>query len=137
MIPLNALSTVIDIYHITVGKKRSLGQPYGKLGDKKCDGCCIPGMWISNTGLAAISYITICTNGLNRQCYSHGMNYGQKYHFVIAQTEEGIFKIEKDGKVQEEVKNRNPKDYDNVKAYFSDPWQPGFVGCLSNLKVSK
>ena len=121
-------------------------QSYPKLsslttGHKECHGCCIPGMWIANRGMIKSDF-SICTNMpwrplSKRRCFSYSMNYGQKYHFVIAQTEEGIFKIEKDGKVQEEVKNRNPKDYDNVKAYFSDPWQPGFVGCLSNLKVSK
>ena len=98
-------------------------------------------MWIANYGMFKSNF-KICTNipwipGRKQRCFSYEMNYEQKYHFVIAQTEEGIFKIEKDGKVTHEVKNRNPKDYDNVKEYFSDPWQPGFHGCLSNLQVSK
>ena len=101
-------------------------------------------MWIVNYGLIQISFFKICTNlpgrnfpGLKHRCFTHEMNYGQKYHFVISQNEEGIFKIEKDGKVTKEDFNYNPKDYDNVKGYFSDPWQPGFHGCLSNLQVSK
>ena len=64
-------------------------------------------------------------------------NLGQTYHVVIAQTGDGIFKIEMDGNVIEQIQNENPQDFDNVKAYFSDPWHAEFHGCLSNLQVSK
>ena len=101
--------------------------------------CCgsgqrIPGFWAMGSG-----HFLICTQLHNNgnYCFVYKFNFDQTYHFVIAQNGEGIFKIEMDGNVVQEIQNENPQDFDNVKAYFSDPWHAEFHGCLSNLQISK
>ena len=46
-----------------------------------------------------------------------------------------MYKIIVDGVVIHSIQNTQPEDYNNVKAYLSDPWKQTFNGCLENLEL--
>ena len=76
----------------------------------------------------------IDSNGNN--CWTFAFDYGHKYHFEISQDANGLFKVMMDCQLKAQIQNSQPQDYNNVKAYLSDPWHAEFHGCLENFKAS-
>ena len=117
-----APETYVNVFHFTNG-----GNCCGK-------GSRIPAFWIQKP-----RHFLICTaiDNNGNYCRTNHFNYGQKYHFEISQDANGLFKIIRDGELKSEIQNSQPQDYNNVKAYLSDPWHAEFHGCVENFQVSK
>ena len=116
-----APQTWVNVFHFTNG-----GNCCGK-------GSRIPAFWIQKP-----NHFLICTaiDNNGNYCWTNQFDYGQKYHFEISQDANGIFKIIRDGQLKSEIQNSQPQDYNNVKAYLSDPWHAEFLGCIENFQVS-
>ena len=101
--------------HFTNSKKT--GTEKLKLGTQ-C-GNQIPGLWINP-----------CLGFTFSSCFDSDGSYtknfpaiiGKQHHIVVRQLTNSHFEIEIDGEVKFTEKNRKPKDFSNVKAYFGSPW---------------
>ena len=117
-----APDTWVNIFHFTEG------------GNCCAKGTRIPALWIQKP-----KHFLLCTaiddNG--NYCWTYAFDYGHKYHFEISQNDNGLFKVMMDGQLKTEIQNSQPQDYNNVKAYLSDPWHGEFHGCIENFQVSK
>ena len=101
--------------------------------------CCLKGSRIPAFYIWKPRRFVICTaiDNSGNYYWTNQFDYGQKYHFEISQDANGIFKIIRDGQLKSEIQNSQPQNYNNVKAYLSDPWHAEFLGCIENFQVSK
>ena len=108
----------------------------------------IPGFWIEpnpkDDAQDGDFYFSMCTqlNNNGNYCWQYPIWKNEQYHVVMSQDYYDIFKIDIDGEnlresIHLKVKNSNPMEYSDVTVYVSDPWSPGFHGCLLNFQVSK
>ena len=116
-----ASDPLVNIFHFTKGEK-----------------CCekgerIPALWIQRDHFL----IGTAIDNDGNKFWTYAFNYGQKYHLEISQDANGLFRVLMDGQLKTEIQNSQPQDYDNVKVYFSNPWDSEFHGCVENFQVSK
>ena len=124
---------------------------FTKGGLNKSYGDRIPAMWAGFSNKTGTVYFRICSDVdgqlLWRDCFrlnadsNNGRKFklGQKYHFVIQQTQgedsKYHFEIFLDGKRRYSRSNVNAKNFDSVKLYASHPkTRPFRFGRLENFK---
>ena len=114
-----------NVYHLTKGGSIS------EYGDR------IPALFANRNGYFAISS---SVNGNSNHWYIVNYEVGQKYNIIIQQyqNENGkvMYEIIIDGLLMYSIENQQPKDFDNVKVYVSDPWTYPFNGWIENFEVS-
>ena len=114
-----------NIYHATIN------------GNKKVYGSRTPGIWIFHENGKMDPSVHSAVDG-NRD-YATSIDPIQLNKWVIinvSQTKiENDFQyvVEVNGKVMRTVMNTNPRQFENVKIYISDPWYPAFPGYVRNV----
>ena len=67
----------------------------------------------------------------------------KKYHLKIEQFQKDgkiMYQVMINGKTEYSAENTDPKDFENVKVFASDPWHDAFTseyGILENFKYSR
>lgn len=118
-----------NVFHFTKGENLA------NYGDR------IPSVWI-NKG-AEHFYIASAVSGNKDYKKTFDFDVGKKYHLKIQQIQSGnkiIYEVLVDGNTIHSGENTNPKDFENVKVYVSDPWHDAFTleyGVLENFKYSR
>ena len=70
-------------------------------------------------------------------CHKELFNYGQRYLFELSQSVNGIFQIKMNGNIIRDIQIMKPQEYENVKAYLSNPWNDKFYGCVENFQLTE
>ena len=121
-------TTWTNIFHFTIKDN------HVKLGDR------IPAVWINKAGYF---HISSAVNGNRNFVKDFNFDVGEKYHMKIQQFQRDnkiIYEVLINGKPIHSGENTDPKDFENVKVYVSDPWYNPFsseYGVLENFKYSR
>ena len=115
---------LINIFHFTQSANN------GSYGSR------IPAVFIWN------GQFHICSGVSGNQSFCLQTNFyvGKKHHLKIQQfksEEKKIYEVKINGKTLYSGENTDPKDFENVEAYVSDPWHDAFTseyGVLENFK---
>ena len=118
-----------NVFHFTKGEN------VGDYGDR------IPCVTISKSGYF---YISSAVSGfIDYMPKKFYFDVGKKHHLEIQQIQSGgkiIYEMLVDGNTIYSGENTDPRDFQNVKLYVSDPWHDAFTseyGMLKNLKYSR
>ena len=88
-------------------------------------------------------YISTDLNGkVDKGTLKFNYDIGKKYHLKIEQFQKDdkvMYQVMINGKTEYSAENTDPKDFENVKVFASDPWHDAFTseyGILENFKYS-
>ena len=110
-------------------------KPSVKSPKNPADYLSIPAFWIHDSG-----YFLICNSMIDNEeqpCHKEPFNYGQRYLFELSQSVNGIFQIKMNGNIIRDIQIMKPQEYENVKAYLSNPWNDKFYGCVENFQLTE
>ena len=110
-------------------------------GDKDVYGSRTPGIWIKYTNGNMFIHITSAINGNMNFYYetpTTPVPLNKWLTINISQTKVNDayhYKIEMDGELVYTVENRQPREFQNVKIYISDPWNIADPGYVRNVHI--
>ena len=118
-----------NIFHFTINKN------IGTNGDR------IPLVLVNKD---KYFYISTDLNGkVDKGTLKFNYDIGKKYHLKIEQFQKDgkiMYQVMINGKTEYSAENTDPKDFENVKVFASDPWFTSFTseyGILENFKYSR
>ena len=116
-----------SVLHFTIGSDLT------NYGDR------IPGVWFHHSGDGSL-YIAAPINGnLDRVFKTEPVPLKEWSHIEISQQLENsiyIYAIRLNGEKVFSEENTQPKTFENVKVYASDPWYPAQDGSIRDLIIS-
>ena len=115
----------------------SIGNDHGRYGDRT------PGVWFQpSSSSATTKKLTIysAVNGYPNYRYDSTKMFPLNtwIRVKIEQADENgkaTFRVYLDDEEVHEMINTQPRDFDNVKVYVSDPWYPPQAGKIRNLLI--
>ena len=118
-----------NIFHFTINKN------IGTNGDR------IPLVLVNKD---KYFYISTDLNGkVDKGTFKFNFDMYKKYHLKIEQFQKDgkiMYQVMINGKTEYSAENTDPKDFENVKVFASDPWHDAFTseyGILENFKYSR
>ena len=118
-----------NIFHFTINKN------IGTNGDR------IPLVLVNKD---KYFYISTDLNGkVDKGTFKFNFDMYKKYHLKIEQFQKDgkiMYQVMINGKTEYSAENTDPKDFENVKVFASDPWHDAFTseyGKLENFKYSR
>ncbi|XP_065656161.1 uncharacterized protein LOC100212432 isoform X5 [Hydra vulgaris] len=115
-----------NVIHFTVGSD------VDKYGDR------VPGVWFHNNGDGSLHIAAPINGDINRYFDTAPLPLNNWSHIEISQQLENniyIYKIQLNGENVFSEVNTQPKSFDNVKVYASDPWYLAQDGLIKNLVI--
>nr|XP_047137903.1 uncharacterized protein LOC100212432 [Hydra vulgaris] len=115
-----------NVIHFTVGSDAD------KYGDR------VPGVWFHNNGDGSLHIAAPINGDINRYFDTTPLPLNDWSHIEISQQLENniyIYKIQLNGENVFSEVNSQPKSFDNVKVYASDPWYLAQDGLIKNLVI--
>ena len=110
---------------------------HATLTDK--DNSRVPGIWIQlRNGKMRTVFFTVVGENKNYFCASlyHPIRLNKWITINVSQTKVGggyQYIVEMNGKVLQKKKNTNPRQFENVKIYMSNPWYSPVPGYVRNV----
>ncbi|XP_065672701.1 uncharacterized protein LOC105845300 isoform X3 [Hydra vulgaris] len=115
-----------NVIHFTTGSDMS------KYGDR------VPGVWFHNSGDGSLHIAASINGNINRVFKTEPVGLKEWSHIEIAQQLENniyIYTIKLNGEEVFAEENTQPKLFDNVIVYVSDPWYPAQDGSIKDLCI--
>ena len=115
-----------SVVHFTIGSN------IGNYGDR------IPGVWFHLSGNGGLHIAAPINGDVNRYFDTKPLALKQWTNVEISQRLEGsiyIYAIKLNGEAVFTEKNEQPRSFENVNVYASDPWYPVQDGSIKNLFV--
>ena len=118
-----------NIFHATIS------------GNSDVYGCRIPGIVIKYTNGNMFIHISSAINGNMDFSYDTPITPVPLNKWItinVSQTKVNDayhYKIEMDGELVYTVENRQPREFQNVKIYISNPWIPAVPGYVRNVHI--
>ena len=115
-----------SVVHFTIGS------------DIQNQGDRVPGVWFHVSGNGGLHIAAPINGDVNRYFDTKPLALKQWTNVEISQRLEGnvyIYRIKINGEVVFTEKNEQPKSFENVKVYASDPWYPAQDGSIKDLYI--